>query len=150
MAPKEIPYEHKAMRHVVSGTCWEYAGTINRFGYGQFYHRGKTIRAHRASYEIKNGPIPDGLLVCHTCDNRKCINPEHLYAGTYADNYRDARERNRLNTPKGENHHAAKLSPKDVRAIRDSNLPIRKLASIYGVALATIGEAKRGETWKTV
>lgn len=150
MPPKEIPYEVKARRYKVVGECWEYTGTISLSGYGQFYHRGKSIRAHRAMYEIVNGEIPDGLLVCHTCDNRKCVNPSHLYAGTAADNYNDARERGRLNTPQGECHHNAKLSENDVANIRRSNFSQRKLAGIYGVSQATINEAKRGLTWKTV
>lgn len=150
MAPREIPYEIKASRHKVVGDCWEYAGTINRYGYGQFHHRGKTIRAHRAMYEIANGKIPYGFLVCHTCDNRKCVNQNHLYAGTHADNYNDARKRGRLNPPRSDNHHAAKLNARDIPEIRGSNLSQRKLAKIYGVSQTTISELRRGLTWKTV
>ena len=150
MAPKEMSYAKKALRYKVIGTCWECSGTISKYGYGQFYHGGKTIRAHRAAYEIYNGKIPDGLIVCHTCDNRKCINPKHLYAGTYADNYKDAKDRQRINPPKGESHHGAKLTVHDVEKIRKSDLSQRQLALIYGVAQATIGDAKRGLTWKTI
>ena len=150
MPPKEIPYEVKARRYKVVGECWEYTGTINLNGYGQFHHRGKLIRAHRAMYEIVNGEIPAELLVCHTCDNRKCVNPSHLYAGTHADNYNDARSRGRLNLPHSENHHASKLNARDVSEIRSSNLSQRKLAKIYGVSHTTIGEIRRGLIWKTV
>lgn len=69
--------------------CHEYQGSINNRGYGKFRWEGKQVLAHRASYERKNGSIPEGKLICHTCDNRKCINPNHLYAGTYGDNARD-------------------------------------------------------------
>ena len=150
MAPKEMPYVKKALRYKVIGACWEYSGTISSYGYGQFYHRGKTIRAHRAVYEIYNGKIPVDLIVCHTCDNRKCINPEHLYAGTYANNYQDAKDRQRINPPYGESHHAAQLTKSDVQKIRNSNLSQRQLAARYGVAQTTISEVKRGLTWKTI
>ena len=150
MAPKETSYTKKALRYKVNGDCWEYSGTIGMYGYGQFGHRGKTIRAHRASYEIYNGKIPNGFIVCHTCDNRKCINPEHLYAGTYADNYNDARDRQRTNHPSGENHYNCKLTLRDVQKIRNSDLSQRKLASTYGVSQTTIGHIKRDLTWKTI
>ena len=78
-----------SIRKVASG-CWEWTGPRNEHGYGLISQSGRRIRAHRAAYEQTHGPIPSGALICHTCDNPPCCNPEHLWAGSMADNMRDA------------------------------------------------------------
>ena len=76
--------------------CWEWSGSKNRNGYGQVRRWSKIEKAHRLAFEIANGDVPCGMLVCHHCDNPSCVNPSHLYAGTPLDNVVDRRVRGRF------------------------------------------------------
>lgn len=83
------------IKHFGDG-CWEWSASINNHGYGQFKFNKKMVKAHRMSYEIAHGSIPKDLCVLHSCDNRLCVNPEHLRIGTKQDNSRDAVSRGRI------------------------------------------------------
>jgi hypothetical protein len=98
-----------------SDGCWEWQGCTVR-GYGQFGIGRKMIQAHRVSYEMAHGPIPRTMLVCHVCDNRACVRPDHLFLGSYKDNYEDARAKGR-NT-RGEMVGASKLTEAQVAEIK--------------------------------
>jgi len=108
MAPRTIPLAEKIDKYVVNGAldeCWPYTGTTDRFGYGQMTLGKKySFQAHRVAFELANGPIPDGLIVRHKCDNPPCCNPAHLELGTHYDNAQDkvSRGRWRGGTPKVE------------------------------------------------
>lgn len=112
--------------------CWPWAGNINRLGYGTV-SRGasRSDRAHRVSYELNVGPIPEGMHVLHSCDNRRCVNPAHLRTGTHAENMRDLVERKRLPDRRGERANNSKLTEDQVRAIR-----VRRAAGERQIALA--------------
>jgi len=81
--------------------CWNWLSPIDNYGYGVFYMFCKQYKAHRASWILSGKDIPDGMLICHRCNNRKCVNPRHLYAGSHHDNMKDLRESGNL---KGENN----------------------------------------------
>lgn len=130
--------------------CWVWTGIIRRNGYG--YLAG--MRAHRLSYEIHHGPIPDGFYVLHHCDNRPCVNPDHLYVGTALDNSRDMDRRSRRAV--GSRNGYSKLTEWDVRDIREMwandtcTLTMTEIARGYKVHQSTIGCVLNGTTWAHV
>jgi len=134
--------------------CWEWTGSRARKGYGRLgVPHGTPSLAHRISWEIHFGPIPDGLCVLHHCDNPPCSNPAHLWIGSKADNNRDmrAKGRSRITHHRGESHPRAKLTRTDVDAIRLSYVPWRttrkSLAKQYGVSESAIKAILSGRNW---
>ena len=131
--------------------CWLWTGTKRgKTGYGCLKFAKKMLNAHRASYIAHYGEIPEGQLVCHTCDNRLCVNPAHLFLGTYRDNYQDAKRKDR-NT-RGERHANSKLTDADVVAIREAYRTrergtVAALCKQYGVNPSTIHGIGKGNTW---
>lgn len=93
---KEKDLQRFMLKIQKTDTCWIYHGNKCLKGYGLFRFKASNIRAHRLSYSIHNGDIPDGLYVLHSCDVRDCVNPDHLSVGTQSDNMRQAAERGRL------------------------------------------------------
>jgi len=132
--------------------CWEWTASIAWNGYGRFKYAGKMALAHRVSYILKYGPVPDGMMVCHTCDNRKCVNPDHLFLGSHQDNMDDMVTKGRGATKdqtRAKNGNA-KLSENDVMTIKgrleqgDKNTHIAK---DFGVHHSTISAIKRSVSW---
>jgi DNA-binding CsgD family transcriptional regulator len=134
--------------------CWEWQGYVGPNGYGQIGHKRGIMTAHRVSWLIHHGPIPEGMMVLHKCDNRKCVNPDHLYLGTASDNMRDAYTRGRMPDRKGENASAHKLTEAQVLEIRTlwarGEMSRKELAAKFGISPITVGEIIRRITWKHI
>ena len=132
--------------------CWEWTGALFKGGYGCVVRNRKTQGAHRVSYKISVGEIPEKMFVCHKCDNRKCINPEHLFLGTYRDNIDDMVKKKRSLI--GENNPSSKLTEKQVLEIRKRYIPrkmsIRKLAKEYGIVSNAINQIIKRTKWKHI
>lgn len=134
---------------VTDNGCHEVTSHIpDHKGYIRITVGGRPIRAHRYIYEKTHGPIPDGMCVCHHCDNRACINPDHLFLGTYADNAHDmiAKGRNSI----GMKHGSAKLTDDDIMAIRSATGLMRHMAKKYGVSRQEISYIRAGKMWKHI
>ncbi len=133
-----------------SGECWEWTACLVG-GYGAFGVDGMSARSHRVSWEIAHGPIPHGLLVCHKCDNPKCVRPEHLFLGTTADNVADKWRKGR--GPCGEKSGTAKLSEADVLSIHSrfkAGETRAEIAAGYGLDVTTIAKIITGRNWAHV
>jgi hypothetical protein len=151
-------------RYVVTGSgCWEYTGVIVPNGYGRFRLNGRNVYAHRAAYEIANGQIPVGMYVCHHCDNKPCINPDHLFIGSPRDNFQDAYVKGRITSrwgehrgidperqPRGERHGCARLTEAQAQEILDratAGEPQRQLAAEFGVSFQLVSLIALRKRW---
>lgn len=132
-------------------SCWLWTGGLLKTGYGSIRDNGKALRAHRVAYELLVAPIPDGLLLRHSCDNPKCVNPAHLIPGTKTQNTQDALDRGHHVV--GEAHYRAKLTNHAVVTIRSAlaaGVPGKYLAKQFGVDQTTISQIKLNKKWKYV
>ena len=146
--------------------CWLWTGYVDKDGYGIFCTGSKqsktqrNIKAHRLAFELFCGPIPDEKLVCHKCDNPSCVNPEHLFTGTPADNVADmvrkGRRRDGGKAHPGDKNGNAKLTASDVAFIRKAHIANSRkgpnstsfLASKFGVGSSAIQRIAFERSWK--
>jgi hypothetical protein len=130
--------------------CWEWEGYRVQGGYGRVRLNGTKWLAHRAAWALANGPIPEGNVVRHTCDNPPCANPRHLLTGTPKDNMRDMRARGRDRYVRGAEHPAARLTPGLVREIRAATGTHSAVAERYGISRGHVSRIKAGTIWRSV
>lgn len=123
--------------------CWEWHGPIDKDGYGYITKANINIKAHRAAYEDAVGPIQDGKLVCHSCDNRKCCNPDHLWVGSSFDNTLDM-------LTKVRNKKVIKVNPEKVKDIRNDPRGNAAVARIYKISTSTVRNIRLRKSWKWV
>mgnify|MGYP003393043955 CR=1 FL=1 len=151
--PKPKPIEQLFWPKVkITNGCWEWQAA-RRQGYGALVHRQgkKQIHwpAHRLSWVLLYGPIPKGMFVCHRCDNRGCVNPEHLFIGTAKDNSQDMARKQRSTI--GERNAMSKLIEKqvlEIRSLRSKGWTYDKLATKYKMTMSPIRDVCKGYTWK--
>jgi hypothetical protein len=154
--PNPVPWCQKRILKRVwidSRGCWLWLGSKNRSGYGSLSLNGKHCAAHRMSYRLFVGDIPHGMFVCHHCDVKACINPEHLFIGTAADNMQDAAAKGLTvrGDKNGARHHdKLKLSmslAQEIRVRRGAGESLKDLAAAYGVSQSSISMVCCGKRW---
>jgi hypothetical protein len=137
--------------------CWEWTGATNSEGYGRLMVARRTRMAHRVSWELHNGPIEPGWLVCHHCDNPRCVRPDHLFLGSFGDNLRDmfrkGRDRGFQRRRQGTDAWNHKLNDDAVRIMRVMRVggqSYRTIGKRFGVDGATARYAVTGKQWRHV
>ena len=148
LSPKDIAQLRDKLlsRIAVNGNCWEWQGAKNSKGYGSISIGGVVILAHRLSYRVHYGKLGDSL-VCHRCDNPKCVNPAHLFLGTAADNIQDMRRKGR-EAPSP----TIKITAADARSMREKYIPrkygLTRLAKEYGISSGHVYAILKGDFWR--
>lgn len=153
-------FNNMVSRGAEDDACWQWGGSKDRAGYGKLHvdRKGHPRKAHRVSWTIHNGEIPDGLHVLHRCDNRECTNPRHLFLGTHIENMADAKAKSRPMGPRpgavsvnvGESNPRAKLTRAKVEHIRSAvaaGETQRSVADRFGVSQQAVSKVVHGLRW---
>lgn len=131
--------------------CWLWTASKDRHGYGTLQLDGKPRKAHRLSWILSNGPVPEGLCVCHSCDVRLCVNPSHLWAGSNKANTDDMIAKGRHGTVRGEAAPWSKLTESAIIDIRNHNGESqRSKATRHGISQTMVSKIQRRDSWKHV
>jgi len=133
--------------------CWNWTACKDRDGYGQFHFKSKQYKAHRVAWILSYGEIPEGLIVCHHCDNPSCINPTHLFLGTHLDNAKDRDLKGRGADHRGNDGIESRLKPEQVIAIRElyqTEKNQSEIARMYKMSHSGIGLIVNRKTWKHI
>lgn len=149
---KQPSLEERFWRNVrKSDGCWWWIGGKCSKGYGSIMADGRIAGAHRVAYELHIGPIPNGISVCHSCDNPACVNPSHLWLGTNLDNTRD-RDRKGRGRWAGNitNAHLSERDAKEIRKLCAEGMQQKDCAALFGVHKATVNDLVLRKTWRHV
>lgn len=135
---------------VASNGCWEWTRYCAADGYGSACFMSRVIAAHRLSWILHRGEVPVGKFVLHTCDNRRCVNPGHLWIGTLKDNAIDMHRKSRNADIRGEKNHRAKLTAEAITRIRNDRRLLRLVAADHGVSQSQICLIKNRKAWRHI
>jgi hypothetical protein len=134
-----------------TSSCWEWTASRYHDGYGRFQLDGKSQSAHRVSWTLANGPIPDGECVLHTCDNPPCVRPSHLFLGTQQDNVDDMGAKGRKHDTSGAANPSAKITEEQARDIHrraSEGQPHKLIGKLHGLSRQQVGAIASGRHWK--
>ncbi len=150
MARPRIPLSQKIQDNSVrvpESGCWIWIGSLNKYGYGRLTFGAKTnIGAHRASYELRHGKIPDGLFALHRCDIKCCVNPDHIFIGTQQENMSDKVAKNRQ--AKGHRHGMSRLSEEQAKEAKFGSARPSELAKKFNCSAVMIRQIRSGLYWR--
>lgn len=136
----------------ISRQCWLWTAYKDAEGYGHIRHNDRMRFSHHIAWLLWRGPIPDGMKVCHSCDNPSCVNPEHLFLGTQQDNMIDCTKKGRHGDVSGERNGRARLTYEQVEQIRRSYTgrygELTYWATKFNVSIGAIRYAALGKTWR--
>lgn len=140
-------WNFKRSYYKAANGCWEWVGALSKTGYGFFSMRGSNMGAHRASYLLYVGDIPEGMLVCHKCDNPSCVNPDHLFIGDNSDNMADAMRKGRRGRKEiiTVAHHIAWSDEWGIRKLHLEGVSMEKISRRYRVARTVISKIIAGK-----
>lgn len=130
--------------------CWLWFGPVNDWGYGRIWFEGALRRAHRVSYVVHKGAIGRGLCVCHKCDVPSCVNPDHLFLGTFGENNKDRKKKGRGGAARGEDSTRSRLTTEQAKVAKYSSESARSLAERFGVSSSLIFKIRTGVVWRHI
>lgn len=153
-----IPVDQRFRIQVVkiAEGCWNWIGAHDKDGYGWISVNKEQIYAHRYSYTVSYGPIPESVQVLHKCDNPRCVNPDHLFLGTHQDNMDDMLQKGRKRTVCGEENGTAKLTEEQVNEIRARYIPrhpihgCNAMAREFGIGQMEVSRIINRKRWKHI